>query len=764
MAEIGSHREGANATGEVVYRQERRLGVDGAVLSSSEVGTLSDAVNERVARPWHYLHEGEAFVETAWRQELEDGEALEGYEVGVVAIDVPDDIEDGGPLGISDDLAATLLEADADTNLDVFVRVSHQPPQVLPLLPARALSSAADYDTALAERDSIAASNASTFEQDVSDVIDAIDAAGGTVGVSLWTSGRVAATVPAGAVASLLAHQDVLAIEQQATSTDGACSLPGHNQPAGDPVPLSTLRQHTGVQDYLDAGYHGQLGSGPLLVGIHETSPPEDEACFYADFADCDVDDRLKERFECDNASGCGDVSGFAEGDEGHRGTWVSSTLLGDYQQGQGSGLESYIAPGLIGQWRNLASGFAKEAEAHYYAIGGSEAGSAAGFDCARGIAQSEPTQCAEVDVLSSSNSPVSGVCDAASQTTLEAHLEHLWDDGVLPVVLTHNDNRYFTGSDTCLVRSPADLPKAFAVGALEPDSSTPYDEWRVAGYSNRGGADITVDGMSTSDAMTLVDLVASGFPGYVTDDTSAAISFGRIDPDGPCEDGMSSPVAVPGTSFATPQVAGAALLAKHRMLNLGRTWIEYPGRLHALMLSMGDRATNTDTGAAPPTIPSCVSGDRLLCGGDKYYGFGRLHLRLQKTFWMHTRTFSSTSSDHVEFAWPGPIGGNREILKCVMQQREDMSGKTDISRVGLSIRLTDPNPVNDACEYGWWSIGGHEVEDGSSDDKHMVAVVDSDENINGKCVEVTMSPDVVSSAGSVTVHVWCYVDDELDH
>lgn len=264
--------------------------------------------------------------------------------------------------------------------------------------------------------------------------------------------------------------------------------------------------------------------------------------------------------------------------------------------------------------------------------------------------------------------------------------------------------------------------------------------------------------GLYFPDGQTMVDLVASGAPGFVTTNGG---TVGVIDPDGPC----SGPNSDAGTSFAGPQVAAAAGLVKHRMINHGRTWIDYPGRLHTMMLAHGDRATNTDPGAAPPSIPGCVDGDRLRCGGDKYYGFGRLKLRFHNTYWMHTKTLRTGDDPHAVWVWSGPIGGNREILKCVMQQSESMSNKVDISRVRLTVRLFPPDPATNKCSY-WpgMPLFSALVSDDSPDDKHMVAVLDADDNINGTCVELTLTPTALSSAGAVTTHTYCYVDDELDY
>jgi subtilisin family serine protease len=163
-------------------------------------------------------------------------------------------------------------------------------------------------------------------------------------------------------------------------------------------------------------------------------------------------------------------------------------------------------------------------------------------------------------------------MCDAASWLPVEGAMENAWDAGVLPVVITHNDNDY-PSSDACKVRSPADMPKALAIGAVEPSFTLDYHDWPYAGYSNRGGGTSRVWLLNAyypvQGAMSMVDLVASGLPGYVTD--SAGI-WGTISVDGYyVVDGWGAHIPDPGTSFAAPQVAGAALQVKQRHLETRR-------------------------------------------------------------------------------------------------------------------------------------------------------------------------------------------------
>src|SRR5690606_33283976 len=154
-------------------------------------------------------------------------------------------------------------------------------------------------------------------------------------------------------------------------------------------------------------------------------------------------------------------------------------------------------------------------------------------YDCARGIGSSACSFI--VDVTNQSSGDTNGWCNARSWLPLEGALENVWDAGVLPVVATMNDN-YYPTNDECYVRSPADVPKAFAVGAPEPSDTLPYPSWPIVYYSNRGGGlsrwwQPIGQWINSSTAMSMVDLVASGRPGYVT---NASGLFGNVQVDGP--------------------------------------------------------------------------------------------------------------------------------------------------------------------------------------------------------------------------------------
>jgi hypothetical protein len=205
----------------------------------------------------------------------------------------------------------------------------------------------------------------------------------------------------------------------------------------------------------------------------------------------------------------------------------------------------------------------------------------------------------------------------------------------------------------------------------------------------------------------------------------------------------------------------GAALLVKQRHLALGHMWINNPGRLHAAMLSMGDRATLGSGGA---TVSSCISGDRIRCGADVYYGLGRLTLRRHNRFWMRTRTFTSSTPTTIKEVWSNPLNSNHRLVKCVMQQREDMvdPNKDNIGRIGLRIQIIGKDP------QGNCSVDGGDVfmtvDDHAPDDKHMVATTDEEVTLADRCVQFVFFKHSLSSAGSVPTHTYCVAHTNLDY
>lgn len=741
--------EAVDAPEVVAYEKIVRGAGDEAVVE--ERGEFDEELRKRVASPDRFLEEGVIYDETAWYYDQnEDGQPEQGYRITVVSTDppVPEPQEPANEF-LTDELAGAMSTVDAAERIRVLIEVetdlNHGD---LPLLPPRGAVSIEAYDAALAERADAFAQLQSDFEQGTAAIRDYVQAEGGVLEGSHPRSGWLAARLPADAVSGLDAFVNVRRVALNAEPV----------QHAGRSLGELRTSAFTDMESFEDAGFDGENGSDPpLLVGVTEVNGIEDEACFTDDTGfdgdECDTNERLLARFDCGSGSGCSSVSDFSTSDESFHGTIVSSILLGDYNQSQGDGSPFNLGSGLPAGWEDDASGFAAEANLHYYTFaGGGESGMADSLDCAQGVLSG----CTEVDVHNNSNGYLSG-CNPDNSTVSQDETELLHDDGVLPVVSAGNSggNPSLTA---CTVNRPADLPKAFTVGGLESTSTGPQTSWTRMSegsiISSRGGASIeSPNGTLRSGTMSLVDLAAAGRDvEFVTRDDG---TYGTIVPN----------YTGDGTSFAAPQVAGAAIAVKDWMLANGNTWIGSPGRLFAVMLAMGDRRTD-GTGSA--TVSACVSGSRIMCGADEIYGLGRMKLRrfgdsdLAPAAWVvNTRTITSSTSDPLkQILLSTPVSSAIDMVKCVMFQQEDMLYKDNISNIGLWVRVRDKPAGGCAVDTGTLRYTRYEAQ---YDVKHMVTILDSEVDLSNKCIQVEYDRRYLSSLGSVTVTSMCYYASTRD-
>jgi hypothetical protein len=126
----------------------------------------------------------------------------------------------------------------------------------------------------------------------------------------------------------------------------------------------------------------------------------------------------------------------------------------------------------------------------------------------------------------------------------------------------------------------------------------------------------------------------------------------------------------------------------------------------------------------------------------------------------MRTSSFTTASGDLVYTPFSSPIPAGATMVKCVLVQSEDMSGKDDVSRIDLEMRLKQP--IGGGCA----SVGATTAAriDASRDVKKMGAIEDSQATIAGRCLQVTLDVEHVTSSG-ITTHTMCYYagrdDDE---
>jgi hypothetical protein len=337
----------------------------------------------------------------------------------------------------------------------------------------------------------------------------------------------------------------------------------------------------------------------------------------------------------------------------------------------------------------------------------------------------------------------------------LEDEIEHAFDDGILSVFSAGNDN----GDDatTCTIVGPSDLPKVLTVNAYDtntgncasfPSTRCLLDQTSCGGggCSARGGATASVAGAgSIDDAVRLVDIVAPNDISFTTSSVSGS-------------DGTVGSANFVGTSAAAPHIAGLAAVVKDYMLSNGSSWINSPGRLFTVMLGMTDRhfSSNPASGGTWTT--------QLAATRSYWYGLGRIHMRrlddagLAPFYWnLGTFTFSSASTaTYYPFGkddLPSGIG----LLKCVLLQDEDMSGKSDISDMRLEVRIR-PNASPSSCSG---TATASQISD-NYDTKKIAALGNT--TFTNRCAEVKIVAEAVTGAG-ITTHAFCYysgvVDDE---
>jgi serine protease AprX len=131
----------------------------------------------------------------------------------------------------------------------------------------------------------------------------------------------------------------------------------------------------------------------------------------------------------------------------------------------------------------------------------------------------------------------------------LDLAVERVWASGTMVVVAAGN-----TGNSTPADYAPANDPLAFTVGGMDDKGTLRLSDDVVASYSAGGliGSTTTMDGFPKPEILASGRLIEST-PGTGTDLALEAPTANRI--------GTSGYVRISGTSFAAPQVAGAAAL-----------------------------------------------------------------------------------------------------------------------------------------------------------------------------------------------------------
>ena len=726
------------------------------VLESSVVGTLSASVWQRVARPWSYFDEEYLYDELATIESREDGSTFRRYLVTRRANEnriYPD--EGARPPGPARIISRDSILAQPGEDAYVAVSLWGYPEWDVPLLPPVELTTPEEWADALEARH-LAIDERETLADNFSSALaTAVTAAGGELLGTRWAIGSAVLRIPKIWLDELSLRNDVFSIAPARPPYVDGWDL-GEGRTAA----------RTGADDFINAGFAGgrtnagRHAHSNILIAQVESTPPEDEACMFFDGAGCTGTNRLIGKYRCDGAptDECSQEPNFTDAEERDHPTWIANILVGDYTDGQADGVRCGDAAWTSGAhsstWESDATGFAPEASLVFYGQLGTNS-----FDDGISDAIEEIHSIWSADIYNGSwfmkNDPTD--CETDTTWDVEDAFEVAFDDGVFMAQCVGN----LSIGGACNVASPSDIPKAFAVGTLDSELAACETTYSpnctiLNGASAKGGGDsIGLGGGTNSGSESMIDLVAPGnLTHYTWDGVDTGVGaqpFGYVDE-------VTNQF---GCSIATPVVAGSAALVKDQFLNDGLTYINSPGRLHAVMLGMGDRHKSaTPTNAATTTT-------QLSVGTDPFFGLGRLNLRLlaagtaNSPFGRSMRTVSFTTASSADEQFPfGILPAGVVMFKCVMNQAEDMSGaKTDISDIDLTVTVRDP-VCSPTCTCS--SLGNLVVSstDASLDSKSMVAF----DNITlaGQCVQVKLNPYFVTSAG-VTVNAFCYYSAAQD-
>jgi hypothetical protein len=310
----------------------------------------------------------------------------------------------------------------------------------------------------------------------------------------------------------------------------------------------------------------------------------------------------------------------IAAGSYNTHGTRVTSALLSDFEQGQAD-------PTAMSTLTRLRrGGIAQEAEVLYYiAEFGSDVASAINDAVALGA-----------DIINMSMSPTGDYCHNSSFSGLRSAIQTATNSGVLVVVSAGNDGDL---GANCRVNSYGAIPDSLTVGAVDdvvdynslatvgvqayvppsPPPGTPPDPTTYSG-SNTAYQTMNIAGGIAATAR-MVELAVTGAGELLA------------------SDGELGTTAANGTSYAAPQVAGAAAVLKDWMYSAGGYAANVrndPYVLAGLLTVMSDGAYgafgsgetqnqfdgNFGFGHLRFTVPSFL--------GDNTYAYHRVHTPLE--------------------------------------------------------------------------------------------------------------------------------------
>lgn len=376
-----------------------------------------------------------------------------------------------------------------------------------------------------------------------------LDRLGATDIESFWLTCDLAANMTPEAARSLAADPRVDGIHlSRDLPTSSASDWDGTDLADADGLNVEVLRD-----DNYDGGFINPDTSQEITIAVQDLGFQVNHPIF---------DDwqngpsRVRGSWDCTN-NPC--TSGGISTASAH-GTQVAAIAAGDLMQNQITGFSA-------SQQLNR-TGAARESEILMFERGGIPS-------TIRAI-QKAVSEGADIFVDSSGGSD--NACDGVSGGFEDA-AHQAYEAGTFVVVSAGNTES--RPGQSCTLKQIAESPSAFAVGGLENTTAANYDSvdrWCSGGAgscSSVGPINVTIDGTGTNQQYTAVDAMAPYWWDYGANNSS----------------GLGGAIA--GTSFAAPQVAGAAAVVKDWFLDNG-FFINSKGRLHTAMLAMTDRASSS--------------------------------------------------------------------------------------------------------------------------------------------------------------------------
>ncbi|MDI1477690.1 S8 family serine peptidase [Polyangium sp. y55x31] len=765
---------------ELVFQSRVEETAEKKVVRTDVAGELDEDQRDRVARPYRFVDEPYLYAEEAWSKGGKDGVTERGYRVWRHENTTPLKAErKSSPPKINDNVAQFVEspQAKAEGTLRLDLKLQNFPEWNVPLAPRASDLAPADVEAQTNRRSRAIAEREALFDRMAAGIVAEVAERGGRVVARHKKSGWLSVEVPFAMFESLARNTDLARIDGPYGKTGGPTWSLGGSRDA----------QYLDVDRFHAAGYDGDEPNaarhsyGNIVIGMNEPGGYESGACAFKEGAGCTGASRIAATYQCDDADADGNVcepgtvsTDYCDPDpdigciDGH-GTATTSIAIADYMDGQGNGKalgDSWSSntctssaqcggqpceSGLCAHsaaWETARTGMAPEAKAVLFGI--TQAGSAKADSFTDMFDDSIDLN---LDISSNSWSWGTANCDIESSSSTEDEIENAYDDGILVVFSAGNQN----GDDatSCTMSDPGDTPKALAVNAFDGNTTdclnTPSTRCLLdrdhckdsmgnpIGCSARGGGDVVVAGRGLqTDAVSIVDLVA---PNNVTNHTIQVVGN---------SDGTATNTArFVGTSAAAPHVSGMAAVVKDWYLHNGQSWVNSPGRLHTIMLARGDRHFSADPSSGTTWT------DQLAATPDKWYGVGRARMRLLEGTdlgpWAnHFAVYTFTSAQTVTYYPFGtsPMPDGIELVKCVAMQAEDMSSKSDISEIKLSVRV---RPTAGSTCTG--TATATRISD-NFDTKKVAALEGF--TFTNRCVEVQIEAENVTTQG-VTVQAMCY-------